>query len=152
MTASNDLARAVLAPATIALIGASADENTHSSLLQRYLRRHGYAGDVFPINRRRADRGRHGGRAAKAARRVPAPPPAEASLVLLAEAGIAAFRTPESCADAVRAFLEWRPRAGEPRPAFAPLGRAARPLNAADSARVVAALGVRVVDHVVLPP
>lgn len=39
-------------------------------------------------------------------------PQADASLRLLAEAGIAAFRTPESCADAVRTFLAWRePRA-----------------------------------------
>jgi acetate---CoA ligase (ADP-forming) len=36
-------------------------------------------------------------------------PQADASLKLLAEAGIAAFRTPESCADAVRAFLDWGP-------------------------------------------
>ncbi|HKH34148.1 MAG TPA: CoA-binding protein, partial [Beijerinckiaceae bacterium] len=45
-----DLARAVLAPASIALVGASADENKHASLPQRYLRRHGYAGRIFPIN------------------------------------------------------------------------------------------------------
>ncbi len=39
-------------------------------------------------------------------------PQADASLRLLAEAGIAAFRTPESCADAVRTFLDWQaPRA-----------------------------------------
>lgn len=35
-------------------------------------------------------------------------PEAEASLRLLAEAGIAAFRTPESAADAIRAFCDWR--------------------------------------------
>jgi acetate---CoA ligase (ADP-forming) len=35
-------------------------------------------------------------------------PHAEAALRLLNEAGIAAFRTPESCADAVRAYLDWR--------------------------------------------
>jgi acyl-CoA synthetase (NDP forming) len=35
-------------------------------------------------------------------------PQAEASLKLLAEAGIAAFRTPESCADGMRAYLDWR--------------------------------------------
>jgi len=35
-------------------------------------------------------------------------PQADASLRLLAEAGIAAFRTPESLADAMRAWLEWR--------------------------------------------
>ena len=42
-------------------------------------------------------------------------PEAGASLRLLAEAGIAAFRTPESCADAVRTLLDWRaPRATPP--------------------------------------
>lgn len=35
-------------------------------------------------------------------------PQAEASLRLLAEAGIAAFRTPEGAADAIRAFCDWR--------------------------------------------
>ena len=35
-------------------------------------------------------------------------PQADAALRLLNEAGIAAFRTPEACADAVRAYLEWR--------------------------------------------
>jgi acyl-CoA synthetase (NDP forming) len=35
-------------------------------------------------------------------------PQADASLRLLAEAGIPAFRTPESLADAMRAFLDWR--------------------------------------------
>ncbi|MCP5150319.1 MAG: acetate--CoA ligase family protein [Chromatiales bacterium] len=35
-------------------------------------------------------------------------PQADASLALLAAAGIAGFRTPESCADAVRAYLDWR--------------------------------------------
>jgi acyl-CoA synthetase (NDP forming) len=35
-------------------------------------------------------------------------PEAPASLALLAEHGIAAFRTPESCADAVAALLAWR--------------------------------------------
>jgi acyl-CoA synthetase (NDP forming) len=79
-------------------------------------------------------------------------PHAEGSLALLAESGIGAFRTPESCADAVRAFLDWRPpRAGEPPAALVPPGRAARPLNATDSARVFAELGVPVVGHVILP-
>ncbi len=36
-------------------------------------------------------------------------PQADASLTLLGEAGIAAFRTPEACADGVRAYLDWRP-------------------------------------------
>lgn len=39
-------------------------------------------------------------------------PEAPASLRLLAEASLAAFRTPEACADAVRAYLAWQP----PRP------------------------------------
>jgi hypothetical protein len=39
-------------------------------------------------------------------------PQADASLRLLGEAGIPAFRTPESCADVIRAFFDWRaPRA-----------------------------------------
>jgi len=39
-------------------------------------------------------------------------PHAEASLRLLTEAGIAAFRNPEACADGVRAYLDWHaPRA-----------------------------------------
>src|SRR5918998_737928 len=36
-----------------------------------------------------------------------AAPQAETSLKLLAEAGIAGFRTPESCADAIRAWRDW---------------------------------------------
>lgn len=35
-------------------------------------------------------------------------PQADQSLQLLADAGIAAFRTPEACADAMRAFFDWR--------------------------------------------
>jgi len=39
-------------------------------------------------------------------------PQADVSLRMLGEAGIPAFRTPESCADVIRAFLDWRaPRA-----------------------------------------
>src|SRR5205085_5780948 len=36
-------------------------------------------------------------------------PHAERSLALLAERGIAAFRTPEACADALAAYFAWRP-------------------------------------------
>jgi acyl-CoA synthetase (NDP forming) len=42
-------------------------------------------------------------------------PQADESLKLLAQAGIAAFRTPEACADAVRAYIAWR----APRPEMA---------------------------------
>ena len=51
-------------------------------------------------------------------------PQADASLALLNEAGIAGFRTPEACADAIRAWRDWR----------APL-----PAPAADTARVASA-------------
>jgi acyl-CoA synthetase (NDP forming) len=41
-------------------------------------------------------------------------PQADASLRLLAQHGIAAFRTPESCADAIAAYLGWREPAAAP--------------------------------------
>jgi acyl-CoA synthetase (NDP forming) len=71
-------------------------------------------------------------------------PHAEASLRLLTEAGIAAFRNPEPCADAIRAFLDWRaPRASAD---LGDLSTAAGLLAAADDepgARAVfAALGL----------
>ncbi|MBX3664501.1 MAG: acetate--CoA ligase family protein [Burkholderiales bacterium] len=43
-------------------------------------------------------------------------PHAEASLKLLANAGIAGFRTPESCADSIRAWKQWVPPVDIPRP------------------------------------
>lgn len=71
-------------------------------------------------------------------------PQADASLRVLAEAGIAAFRTPEACADAVRAYLDWQaPRA---KLAIGDLSAARALLGAADDehgARAVfAALGL----------
>lgn len=42
-------------------------------------------------------------------------PQAEESLSLLAEAGIAGFRTPEACADAVRGYLGWHGPRPQPR-------------------------------------
>jgi acyl-CoA synthetase (NDP forming) len=68
-------------------------------------------------------------------------PQAEASLRLLAEAGIAAFRTPEGAADAIAAFCAWRaPRdvAAEPAPAVA----IPAPPDEADARAVFAALGL----------
>ncbi|MDE2576304.1 MAG: acetate--CoA ligase family protein [Rhodospirillales bacterium] len=84
-------------------------------------------------------------------------PQADASLQLLAEAGIAAFRTPESCADAARALFDRR----APRAPIALGDLSALPplLPAPDEAaarRVFAALGIA--DHAVpidpaaLPP
>ena len=41
---------AIFNPRAIALIGASADERKNTSRPQRFLRKHGYAGRIFPIN------------------------------------------------------------------------------------------------------
>ena len=43
-------------------------------------------------------------------------PHAEASLKLLASAGVAGFRTPEACADSIRAWRDWTPPAVMPAP------------------------------------
>jgi acyl-CoA synthetase (NDP forming) len=77
-------------------------------------------------------------------------PHAEASLKLLASAGVAGFRTPESCADAIRAWREWTPPAEIPAP---DTGRAAaagkllasaaqEQLNEQQACAVFGALGV----------
>jgi len=44
------LARALLAPACVALVGASADPTKNTARPQRYLRTHGYTGTIVPIN------------------------------------------------------------------------------------------------------
>lgn len=44
------LARALFAPRSVALIGASGDAAKNTARPQRYLRKHGYAGKVFPVN------------------------------------------------------------------------------------------------------
>jgi acyl-CoA synthetase (NDP forming) len=68
-------------------------------------------------------------------------PQADASLRLLGEAGIPAFRTPESCADVIRAFFDWRtPRAEAPVPAISHT-IPAQP-DEADARRVFAAFGL----------
>jgi acyl-CoA synthetase (NDP forming) len=68
-------------------------------------------------------------------------PQAEASLRLLAEAGIAAFRTPEGAADAVAAFCVWRaPR--EPTAAAAPAFTIPGAPDESDARAVFAALGL----------
>jgi len=66
-------------------------------------------------------------------------PHAERSLALLGSAGIAAFRTPEACADAFAAYFSWRsPR--QP-PAYA------APSFAADPFALLASLGIPVVEQ-----
>ena len=83
-------------------------------------------------------------------------PHAERSLALLAEAGIAAFRTPEACADAFNAYFRWRQPERKDRkenerqilkiPSAIP--RAGR-LNEAEALALFAALGMPVVAHAV---
>jgi len=76
-------------------------------------------------------------------------PHAEASLALLAAGGVPAFRTPESCADALAAYFAWRS------PRNAPAGTVAWPrelpkngrLDEAQSLALFASLGVPVVAH-----
>ncbi|MCB4821081.1 acetate--CoA ligase family protein [Roseicella aerolata] len=68
-------------------------------------------------------------------------PQADASLRLLAEAGIPAFRTPESAADCIRAWCDWR--APRPEPSLPAIAHALpdRP-DEADARRLFAALGL----------
>src|SRR5918999_6256452 len=53
MTAS--LAQALFSPRAVALVGASGDAAKNTARPQRYLRKHGYAGKVFPVNPTRAE-------------------------------------------------------------------------------------------------
>lgn len=77
-------------------------------------------------------------------------PKADEGLEMLQQAGIAGFRTPETCADAVRAYCEWRAPAEVPawdneRVASAQrllAGCAAPTLNEREAGEVFAALGV----------
>jgi acyl-CoA synthetase (NDP forming) len=82
-------------------------------------------------------------------------PHAERSLALLAEHGIAAFRTPEACADALAAFFAWR----------SPLARAAAastewppdlprrgPLDETQAFVLFASLGIPVAEHAIAQP
>jgi len=77
-------------------------------------------------------------------------PHAEKSLALLAQAGIAAFRTPEACADAFRAYFGWRA------PRLAPGGEAlpfvlkTREPTEADALALFASMGVPVVESAVV--
>jgi acyl-CoA synthetase (NDP forming) len=75
-------------------------------------------------------------------------PQADASLALMSEHGIAGFRTPEACADAIRAWRDWRPPAAIPGrderrvTAAQALLAGKRRLNELEACRVFAALGV----------
>src|SRR6266704_2670173 len=45
-----NLTQALFAPRAVALVGASGDAAKNTARPQRYLRKHGYAGKIFPIN------------------------------------------------------------------------------------------------------
>ena len=51
---ATDLATALFAPGSVALVGASADPEKNTARPQRFLRKHGYAGRIVPINRQRS--------------------------------------------------------------------------------------------------
>jgi acyl-CoA synthetase (NDP forming) len=81
-------------------------------------------------------------------------PHAERSLALLAAREVAAFRTPESCADALAAYFAWR----SPRKVAAPpqewprdLPRRGR-LDAVQAFALFASLGIEVAKHAIAAP
>lgn len=49
------LAQALFAPRAVALVGASGDAAKNTARPQRYLRKHGYAGQIFPVNSTRRE-------------------------------------------------------------------------------------------------
>lgn len=49
------LAQALFAPRAVALVGASGDARKNTARPQRYLRKHGYRGRIFPINATRSE-------------------------------------------------------------------------------------------------
>ena len=83
-------------------------------------------------------------------------PQADESLLLLQQAGVAAFRTPESCADGVRALIDWRAPANIPK--TTKLNTVARlienfegnTLNEVQSANFFAALGIPIAPSAIL--
>lgn len=68
-------------------------------------------------------------------------PQADVSLRMLGEAGIPAFRTPESCADVVRAYLDWQAPRAVPAAGAVAHTLPARP-DEADARKLFAALGL----------
>jgi acyl-CoA synthetase (NDP forming) len=85
-------------------------------------------------------------------------PCAEESFCMLQRLGVAAFRTPETCADAVRAYLDWQAPRDTGDASFDTTDLAAilhgngpGPLNAGAAARLVDALGIERPETLVLP-
>ena len=78
-------------------------------------------------------------------------PQADKSLALLAQAGIAAFRTPEACADAFHAYFSWRsPRQVSDAKAIEWSNPSTGKLTELDALRLFAQLGVPVVESAVI--
>ena len=79
-------------------------------------------------------------------------PQAEESLRLLADAGIAGFRTPEACADAMRAYFDWHAPvgtlAGRDKKSADYIGRETK--DEAASLAAFSALGIPVAKHAVI--
>jgi acyl-CoA synthetase (NDP forming) len=74
-------------------------------------------------------------------------PHAERSLALLAEQGIAAFRTPEACADAFAAFFAWR--APRQKMGTDPIFSPGEIMGSVPNFGLLAALGIPVAEHAV---
>ncbi len=82
-------------------------------------------------------------------------PHAERSLALLAERGIAAFRTPEACADALAAYFAWRSPRRRPAAARAEWPRDLPRQGRFDEAQALglfASLGIPVAEHAIARP
>jgi acyl-CoA synthetase (NDP forming) len=84
-------------------------------------------------------------------------PRADEALVVLQKNGVASFRTPESCADAVNAYLNWkapgeRPEAGLQSLAASEVARrfSADRLSEREAGELFTALGIRTADSEVL--
>ena len=84
-------------------------------------------------------------------------PQADEGLRIFHEAGIAGFRTPESCADAVHAYLNWHAPASAPEVPDSELAAARQVLAETRSwdertaGKLFSAIGVKVADSAVLP-
>jgi acyl-CoA synthetase (NDP forming) len=85
-------------------------------------------------------------------------PHAEKSLNLLTEAGVAGFRTPESCVDAIRAWRDWTPPITQPAQDTSRVNEAkkliaaanSKQLNEYDACKVFCTLGVDVASTAVI--
>ena len=55
MTELASIAAPLFSPRSVAIVGASADPTKHASLAQQHLRRHGFLGEIYPINKGRSE-------------------------------------------------------------------------------------------------